>query len=244
MTAAEWAACDNPTRMLDFLYGIGPVKPHQLPVSDRKLRLFAAACWRKSLERCTPLVTNVGTRDPMRERWLRVAPAAEEMADGGSPANPTPFIGNTTYAPLRANAVEAAAYSVPIGMEEVNEELADLLRDIFGPDPSRPFPRLLDSSRTADVLSLAQAVYSCIDGHGRMDASALAQLSDALEEAGVLDVSSCVICCGYGVLCFTGGPYAPDEYRSCPACAVMRHLRSPGPHYKGCWVVDLLLNKE
>ncbi len=49
---------------------------------------------------------------------------------------------------------------------------------------------------------------------GILDSSGLALLSDALEEAG------------------------------CQEEAILRHLRASGQHYRGCWVVDLLLGLD
>jgi hypothetical protein len=49
---------------------------------------------------------------------------------------------------------------------------------------------------------------------GRLDAARLAILADALEDAG------------------------------CTRAEVVEHLRGPGPHVRGCWVVDLILGKE
>jgi hypothetical protein len=46
------------------------------------------------------------------------------------------------------------------------------------------------------------------------DWAALGPLSDALEQAG------------------------------CDDAALLAHLRSPGSHARGCWVIDLLLGKE
>jgi hypothetical protein len=48
---------------------------------------------------------------------------------------------------------------------------------------------------------------------GTLDNTRLAVLTDALEEAG------------------------------CQVAEVLTHLREPGSHWRGCWVVDLLLNK-
>jgi hypothetical protein len=30
----------------------------------------------------------------------------------------------------------------------------------------------------------------------------------------------------------------------CDADAVLAHCRGPGPHARGCWVVDLILSKD
>src|SRR5205823_4355778 len=49
---------------------------------------------------------------------------------------------------------------------------------------------------------------------GHLDPARLGVLSDALEEAGCTDED------------------------------ILSHLRSPGPHVRGCWAVDLVLAKE
>jgi hypothetical protein len=80
-----------------------------------------------------------------------------------------------------------------------------------------PFRRVtLDPAcRTPAVISLATAAYEERDlPSGHLDPDRLAVLADALEEAG------------------------------CDDLAILDHLRGPGPHVRGCWVVDLLLAKE
>ena len=80
-----------------------------------------------------------------------------------------------------------------------------------------PFrPVALDPAwRTPSVVSLAQAAYEeRILPGGTLDSERLAVLADALEEAG------------------------------CDNADILSHLRGPGPHVRGCWVVDLLLGKE
>jgi hypothetical protein len=68
---------------------------------------------------------------------------------------------------------------------------------------------------TPPVLDLARVVYEeRVMPSGELDTGRLAVLSDALEEAG------------------------------CDNEDILGHLRSPGPHVRGCWVVDLLLGKE
>jgi hypothetical protein len=34
------------------------------------------------------------------------------------------------------------------------------------------------------------------------------------------------------------------EDAGCTDAAILDHCRSPGPHVRGCWVVDLLLDKQ
>jgi hypothetical protein len=93
----------------------------------------------------------------------------------------------------------------------------DLLRDLFGPLPFH----LVTIDRTwlawndGVVIRLAQAAYEQRDmPEGTLDSSVLAILADALEEAG------------------------------CTAEDILSHLRGPGPHVRGCWPVDLCLDKS
>jgi hypothetical protein len=67
---------------------------------------------------------------------------------------------------------------------------------------------------TPAVLSVAGAAYEERNlASGHLTPACLAVLSDALEEAGCADE------------------------------AILSHLRSPGPHVRGCFVVDLILSK-
>jgi hypothetical protein len=80
-----------------------------------------------------------------------------------------------------------------------------------------PFrPVVLDPSwRIPAVVSLAQAAYdNRALPSGHLDQARLAVLADALEEAGCTDAD------------------------------LLGHLRGPGPHVRGCWAVDALLEKE
>jgi hypothetical protein len=95
-----------------------------------------------------------------------------------------------------------------------NKVQCQLLRDIFG-DPSRPLqpidPSLLIWNDGA-VLKLAQAAYDERRlPSGELDPGRLAVLADALEEAGESDEQ------------------------------LLRHLRSAGPHVRGCVAVDAVL---
>jgi hypothetical protein len=41
-------------------------------------------------------------------------------------------------------------------------------------------------------------------------------------------------------------PFLADalEEAGCDNADILNHCRGPGPHVRGCWVVDLLLGKE
>jgi hypothetical protein len=94
---------------------------------------------------------------------------------------------------------------------------AEFLRDIFGNPfrPSPPLPAPILAWNDGTIRRLAQAVYS--DRRlpaGTLDNTPLAVLTDALDEAG------------------------------CDNADLLAHLRSNGPHVRGCWGVDLILGRE
>lgn len=84
---------------------------------------------------------------------------------------------------------------------------------------------------------------------GRLDNARLAVLADALEDAECPseDFYPCEDCRGTG-------DETSDGQGRCSTCRgkgkrlqphpLLDHLRSPGPHVRGCWALDLLLGKE
>jgi hypothetical protein len=96
-------------------------------------------------------------------------------------------------------------------------ESLDSLADLLREIAGNPFrPVALDPAwRTPTVTALATAAYDeRILPAGTLEPDRLAILADAFEDAG------------------------------CDNADILGHLRSPGPHVRGCFVVDLLLQKE
>jgi hypothetical protein len=211
MTEAEWLAYNGIDRLLECVAG---------RVSDRKSRLFAAACcrrvWgllpgpesRRAVEVATLFADGQAGLADLEATW------GAAWAEGRSPAayaaRPEPAGHAWRAAQDAARAARSARSRAgsPNGSAS-RERQAPLLRDVFG-NPFRP--ARLDPAwlRWGDcvVAKMARAIY---DG-GRF--GDLPVLADALEEAG------------------------------CTEGSVLGHCRRPGEHVKGCWVVDLLLGKE
>lgn len=263
MTETEWLASSDPVAMLGEV-----TAPHNsdLPspgwrASDRKLRLFACACWRHLWA---------------KPEELAEAAAVEAFVDGDGPLLEIPA--HWVNQPSAASAASDAAQGVWSNGARLG---AAFLREIVG-NPFRP--AAIDRRwLTPAVLSLAAAAYDergrrCLACNkwtdckwcnstrriddGSLDGARLAVLSDALEEAGH-ENGECVKCRGSGkVRCCGRWMYSCAELgvecdckdtKFCDACpgrgfvdagSLVGHLRSPGPHVKGCWAVDLLLGKS
>jgi hypothetical protein len=215
MNEAEWLAEASPQPMLSFLQETGRY-------SDRKVRLFSCACCRRVW----------GFLD---ERLRRAVQIAEAYADGRvrpwrleqvfrrvSAAYATvehvrawQAVWCTSNPTLSFQAFSHAALLLngPPAWDAENADQAALLRCIVG-NPFSPVA-LPASLLTANVVRLARAAYEeRALPSGHLDNDRLAVLADALEEAGCTDKD------------------------------VLLHLRQPkAVHVRGCFVVDLLLNK-
>jgi hypothetical protein len=214
MDEQQWLACTDPQPMLESLRG---------KVSDRKLRLFAVSCFRRvwglvGAEARAALEACEGYAEG------RVTPAALRHAFEAVPypadlypASDFAGAGGADFAALlAANAADFGASDTRPGSRDEREASASLGR--YARDIlGNPFRTVaLDPAwLTPDVQALARAAYEGRDlPQGTLDPARLAVLADALEEAGCRDQQ------------------------------ILRHLRGPGPHVRGCWVIDLLLGSN
>jgi hypothetical protein len=219
MTEAEWLGCREPEAMLEFLCGKG---------RDRKLRLFACACCRRVWER-------LGNRRSQSavvaaEKFADCAISQDELSAAATGASIA--TGGTREAgkPLLREVAALAASPWQDRLEEDLLRAAQLVRAKSRATEAgasiqaglircifgNPFcPSTVDPScRTPVVAALAQAAYGERQfPSGQLDPARIAVLADALEDAG------------------------------CDAAAILDHLRSPGPHVRGCWALDLVLGK-
>jgi hypothetical protein len=188
--------------------------------SDRQLRLLAACSYR--------LIAH-WVRDSTSRAAVEVAERfADRLADRGQLARAY-GAGYTTYLNSYDNSIFAyavadadAAHSARIAARDVAAVqgaggLATLVRDIIV-NPFRPWPPVEPSVlawNNGIVKRLAEQVYGDRSlPVGTLDPARLAVLADALEDAGGTDGE------------------------------LLRHLRGPGPHVRGCWAVDALLGRE
>jgi hypothetical protein len=240
--------------MLQFLRG---------KFSDRKLRLFACAVCRRAYQRLPGWVKQFD------ERTLRALEVAEQYVDGmatdqalseataaaeaayqdakirpdamGNPpttdsgeeslsdqealrivtgiVGPAELIGRLV---ARENAEHAAWYTMHAarlsaeGLAPLAED-CDVIRCItrWPATPALHFNSEWRAWNRGTVHRLAQAAHELRRlPEGVLESVRLVLLADALEDAGCTDAD------------------------------LLGHLRSPGPHVRGCWAVDLVLGKE
>jgi hypothetical protein len=216
MTEAEWLDSYKPQALLEFL---------GLKISERKQRLFAAACCRPLL----PLISD--------ERLRNAVKIAEQLADGCATTQETHIArvaareawhvatGVATYAPRAVqlalsgriksvrlshlHALGALTWTVShwaAAEHTAQRSQSTWVRCIFG----NPF-RAVTFNRSwlsHNVVALAQTIYT------DRAFDRLPILADALEDAG------------------------------CDNADILNHCRQPGEHVRGCWVVDVILGKS
>lgn len=231
MDEAEWLASEDPAAMLEWLNTPGSCggRPwSEWKPSEMKLRLFAVACSR---------LHAYGWNG-----WEEWAERDEQL-----PGTFLPKAGARYFCGMKIGQHPALTLS-----REQRTGAAHLLREIVG-NPFRPVTLDVDSVEgLAIACSLAHAAYDHRDpATGHLDPVRLAILADALEEAGCPQSERCAFCGGKGSFQRTG------SYAECPRCAnadgvgtgsvphpLLAHLRSTGPHVRGCWALDLILAKE
>jgi hypothetical protein len=244
VTEGEWLAGDDVDEMLDYLKS--EAKVVRSPKGRRKMRLFACGCCRQVWQ----LIEDTRSRRlvELSEQFADGLAAPLELAEAEGPAGSAKVDADLASAGLPAmNHVRRAAAAISAALHTADKEAYKAARLASGcalcsvggmwciavPNPAwdahekrqaallhdlcgNPFQPLSDSAgwQTPAAVSLARAAYDQRDlPTGTLDSSRLAVLADALEEAGCTD---------------------PD---------LLSHLRQPGPHYRGCWAVDLILQK-
>jgi hypothetical protein len=228
MTEAEWFGCDDPEPMLD-----------QLPdgISPRKLRLFACACCLRALQ-VVPSTTCVAG-----------VLVAEDYADGLADGQQL----RTIEAELRADyegtrgvgyccefacrvgdsairiASGASVYAADALSAASNEE--HTLRVHLRRTPT------WGAARAEQALLLSDLFGPLPFRSVKVDAGWLAWNGSAVKALarGIYDDRA-----------FDRLPVLADalEEAGCTDADILGHCRGPGPHVRGCWVVDLLLGKE
>jgi hypothetical protein len=244
MTEAEWLACGDPR----------PMVPHLgRAAGDRKLRLFAFACVRRLWDKVPA------------EGLKHAVEASERHADGLIDERE---LGAAITAANRARpsrsgvaraAYDAARYTPGLGFSGVHWDsvtmlLARAAADAAVPNVPPTARSYVEGGRVVTVefpMGRARRKWNA-----RRDAESAAHC-DLIREvfgnpfrpvtpdpswrtAAVVDLAETV----YNDRAFDRLPElaATLEHAGCTSADVLAHCRARGPHVRGCWVVDLLLD--
>ena len=214
MTEAEWLASNDAQRMMQYLAG-GP--------SPRKSRLFTVACCR----RIGYLLTRKG-----RE----AVDAAERFADGLLEEPELTAAMGAVGRPrtnARFRAAEAARFTSYPPLTNWTPAAANVAVDAVGYDEhDRPIPEKRAAEESAQA-SLLRDIFGNPFRPAAVDPAWLTSTVVSLAE-GI-----------YAERAFDRLPILADALQDagCDNADILDHCRGPGPHARGCWVVDLLLGK-
>jgi hypothetical protein len=217
VTEYQWLREHDVFRLLDQATGC---------MSLRKWRLFACACCRRFEERlpseAARHVLEVAERAADREASVEELADARAAVELLQPRDAAEWASNCASCTACRSAEQAAlsAYStsamVARTLGQAEETIGPYYVNLLREIVGNPFRAVTVSEgvRTPTVISLAQAAYR-----------------ERLMPGGILDALR------LGALA-----EALEEVGANDALAA--HLRSPGPHVRGCWAVDRILGKE
>lgn len=221
MNAADWKACADPGSMLEAASG---------RLSGRKLLLFVAGAARR-----------VWNRLP---EWAQTAvPLIEQAAESGGPEEIATSL-QEVFQTVGGQFMRMPLMAVQTGPDEVARYASRALRTLdqqATPTAERNafafLTRLFFTNRQTTDAGQA-AILKCVAGYP-FDSPTFHpswQTSDVyLLAAGA-----------YAENEFSALPILADALQDagCEDTALLDHLRGPGPHARGCWVLDLILGKS
>lgn len=214
MTEAEWLECTDPVLMLAFLRG---------KASNRKLRLFACACCRDIWN----LIQSGAGR--------RAVEASEEYADG--------LIRRKNLMEMRERArreeSDLAQWAV---MAASRPNVAATWVAMLATDAKDRTGIHMSYAPTRKPSPEQCSYLRDIFGIFPFRPVSIAPAWLAWNGGTLLGLARSV----YEERAFDRLPILADalEDAGCDNADLLAHLRGPGPHCRGCWVVDLLLGKE
>jgi hypothetical protein len=227
MTEAEWLGCrTNPKKLLRSL---------KARATERKLRLFACACCRRitgdlskrsrsALEQAEQYAEGAIPKETLAQAEAKAQAVADtEFGDGnfyGAGArDQTPYLAATAVVRVSSTTM------TPIEIATCAAECCALTK-VQG----KPFFQSPEHRYQCDLVR-------CIFGNPfrPVTPDPSWQTPNAVTLARTM----------YDSRDFTAMPLLADllEEAGCPA-EVSVHCRGPGPHVRGCWVVDLILSKD
>jgi hypothetical protein len=234
MTEAEWRTCADPALLLKVLCT-------QCGASKRKWRLFACACVRR--------IRHLIDLDVSRQ----AVEVAERFAEGQVSAEDREAAIQAAYGPVDPSAdpeqtgnvlgALAAFWAITGEAAQAAEAAVDAVFDavlLTGPSIPKTANRACEAHCAEEDFQcrLARDIFGPCPFSSQ---PAIASMIFAWNDGGVRSLAQLI----YTECAFDRLPFLADalEDAGCTDRAILGHCRGPGPHVRGCWVVDLLLGK-
>jgi hypothetical protein len=232
VTEAEWLSATDPESILDALGGV---------MTDRQRRLFGCACCR----RVWHLLPD--------ERYRRAVEVAERLADGRADEDAraaahaaitsVPAPGDRQAG--RSGAARAVWYasgvlvsnSAAFGSKHAAKALGDVA---FHSSGGADWDEARVAAEAAEAVERAAQVVLLRDISGNPFRPVAS--TDAWRTPTAVALVQAI----YEESAFDRLPILADalEDAGCTDRTILDHCRGPGPHVRGCWVVDRILGKE
>jgi hypothetical protein len=231
MTEAEWLACADPTLILDFLQG---------KASHRQLRLLAVACclriWTLLPVACKNLITVLESSADGLVATLEYQAAwehaeAEVLAADHDPPNSLTYatastgVSNPPTIPSVKSCMDTAASAVACAdAESAQDDEYDATSEAAWTQERHEQVRLIRDIFGNPFRAVFVNPYWL-----------------TLNDGTVVKIAQAI----YADRAFDRLPVLADalEDAGCHDAEILGHCRQPGPHVRGCWVVDLLLGR-
>jgi hypothetical protein len=249
MTELEWRTSANAYRMLRHLQQHEGIS--RAPGAVRRLRLFAVACCRRvwpqfTDERCQQAI-EVAERyadGRARKAELEEAAAIAEEADQAALQRATsrdPHAPASTWVPQHWARVLASIAQATTRTRLVVRWIQFLVGSL-------PNLLLIGTGLTRESAEFQQEEKALADlvrdifGNPFQPAPGLADSWLEWNEATVVRLARAI----YEERAFDRLPVLGDalEESGCSAPEILQHCRNPGPHARGCWLIDLLVGKS
>jgi biotin carboxyl carrier protein len=246
VTETDWLSSTDPRLMLSFLRDRG--------VSDRKFRLYACAVARQvahdqldtTLLRAVMQVeqgTDAGTLESdldgateyrvelLGTYYDRPHPYATRFITGGSIVAPDTVVGIVT-AMMINNELHGERHGIVVDAPLRREDFVDFGAVMYRYLPLSPAEHA--RYRPAAAVPLLHDIFG--------DPFRPVPFDPSWRTEAVVSLSRGI----YEERAFERMPVLADALEDAGASDedVLSHCRGPGPHYKGCWVVDMVLGKD
>jgi len=249
MTEQEWMESADPESMLVFLKIKRP-KPGSgkwPTLSERKERLFACACCR----RIWPQFVDERSRRAIEfaERYADGKLTLEELTVAAAGAYSAATDGKA-YDNDDVAAPEYAALNT-IGIYDANGEITTMTPSFFAlnaadnaassianrANPETPGEGLWYAVFAAEKQAQAQLLRDLVGNPFRP-----VTFGDSWVTPNILEMAKEI----YDTQEFDRMPKLADALKEagCNSTDILKHCRGPGPHVKGCWLVDAVLGRE